>query len=57
MIPTRAIFDEETLKIMIAAAGGFGAMYTNFDMIIKILIGVATLVYLVLKIKKELTKK
>lgn len=44
----------DTIKTMIAGTGGFGIMLTDIDLGLKVLIGAATLVYMGIKIAKEL---
>jgi threonine/homoserine/homoserine lactone efflux protein len=47
--------NDEIYRVVLASAGGFSAMFTKIDIILKVLIGAATLFYLCLKIKKELS--
>jgi hypothetical protein len=46
----------DTLKVTLVGSGGFGALMTNIDLVFKVLIGGATLIYLGIKIYKELNK-
>ena len=49
--------EEETVKVLIAAGGGFAAMFTNLDLMLKIVIGCLTIIYLGFKISKEIHER
>ena len=41
---------KDTLKTMIVATAGFGAQLTNWDIILKVMIGLVTLAFLAVKL-------
>lgn len=56
-MPHKILSEEEVAKVLLFATSGLVAMFANIDLILKCLIGAATLVYLVLKISKELKER
>lgn len=46
----------DTIKTLIAGGGGFGVLMTNMDLVLKVLIGVSTFIYVVIKTAKEIKK-
>lgn len=51
------ILKEDVIKVLAAGGGGFSVMMTNIELLLKVLIGVATLMYLGVKIHKELKSR
>lgn len=56
-MPHKFLTEEEVIKVLFWAGSGFTVLFTNLDLILKALIGLATLVYLILKISKELKER
>jgi hypothetical protein len=48
------LHDEEVYRVILASAGGIATLFTQLDIILKVLVAAATLFYICLKIKKEL---
>lgn len=46
----------DTIKTLLAGGGGFGVLMTNMDLVLKVLIGVSTFIYVVIKTAKEIKK-
>jgi len=50
----KILSDEETVKVLLASTGGMLSLFSNLDIVLKIIIGILTAFYLILKIRREI---
>ena len=55
-MPHNFVPDSETPWVLLLASGGFTAMFSNLDIIIKLIIGLITIVYVGYKTLNEINK-